>query len=679
MSDRQPTALHLFCGVGGAALGYQRAGFTSVGAFDIDALACKAFDYLTGEKATQADLFAMSPADLRNACTGRPDVVFTSPPCKPHSRCLPQAKSEEPEYVAMAAVALHSIWLVLEAWETPPPLILLENVPGMLSRGKDWMRHIKALLRSYGYAIKDDPHDCGQLGGLAQRRKRVLLAARHMEQVKAHLRLPPLQRLRGVGEVLGQLPVPLPGSKEGGRMHRLPRMSAMNWVRLALIPAGGDWRDLPPAVAINGGPDRHHGGYGVNDWDEPSKTVVGAAEPRNKPVSIADPRLGDRAGRQNGGFGVNEWPEPSHAVLAEGTVRNTWASVEDPRVNASPDRHTSGLGINEWKEPARTVVAKGRVRSARYSVQDPRLSDKARHNSQYGLGDWGEPAQTITASARFGGGWSAIADPRLASTPRSDSYGVGGWDDPAHTVLASESHDNSRASVADPRIEKQRREGAVGVTGWEEPSTTVIGRAMVQNGPWQVADPRLGHQPRSGIFHVQAGDEPSNTVIASAGSKTAGGTFGLADPRIDYTPRPGTYGVVGWAEPSHVVRANFAPNRAPSSVADPRMPEIVGPSIDTQNKRPCYLIIQAADGTWHRPMTTLELAALQGLPMMVDGKWLDLPGNHEQMRELIGNAVPVPAAEAIARACAAALREAGVFTLSNDEIWVAPPVEALSV
>lgn len=29
MSDRQLSALHLFCGVGGAALGYQRAGFTS--------------------------------------------------------------------------------------------------------------------------------------------------------------------------------------------------------------------------------------------------------------------------------------------------------------------------------------------------------------------------------------------------------------------------------------------------------------------------------------------------------------------------------------------------------------------------------------------------------------------------------------------------------------------------
>lgn len=555
-TDRPLRVLTLFSGVGGSALGFKQAGYESVGAFDLESLACQAFEYLTGQKATQADLFTMTPADLRAACTGRPDVVFTSPPCKPHSRCLPEAKSQEPEYVAMAAVALHSVWLVLEAWGAPPPFILLENVPGMLSRGKDWMRHIKALLRSYGYAVNDEPHDCGELGGLAQRRKRVLLAARHMEQVKTHLRLPPRHRLRGVGEVLGQLPVPLPGSDAGGRMHRLPRMSAMNWVRLALIPAGGDWRDLPESVAIVPGEHRHRGGYGVTGWEEPGKTVVGAAEPRNKPASVADPRLGERSARQNGGFGVNEWEEPGHTVMAEGTVRNTWASVEDPR---------------------------------------------------------------------------------LSCDPRAGAYGVAAGDEPAATILAAAQHDNGAFSVADPRIEHQRREGALGVTGWGQPSTTVIANGIPQNGPWQAADPRV-KATRAGTYHVQGWAEPSHTVIARAGSKTYAGTFGIADPRI---------------------------------------PVIEGPSIDLGSKRPCYLIIQAADGTWHRPMTTLELAALQDLPTQVNGEWLNLPGNHEEMRELIGNAVPPGTAKAIAEAVAVALRANGRFVLSNDDIWVAPAVESL--
>lgn len=88
---------------------------------------------------------------------------------------------------------------------------------------------------------------------------------------------------------------------------------------------------------------------------------------------------------------------------------------------------------------------------------------------------------------------------------------------------------------------------------------------------------------------------------------------------------------------------------------------------------------RAIDGTWHRPMTTLELAALQGFPMRVDGAWLNLAGGrHGKARELIGNAVPVPAAEAIGRACMAAIlssRSRGL-TLCGEPVWVRRQREA---
>ena len=78
-------------------------------------------------------------------------------------------------------------------------------------------------------------------------------------------------------------------------MHRLPKLSALNWLRLAAIPAGKDWRALPPAI-----------------------------------------RLPPRDQRLNGGFGVNDAKEPAHTVVAEGSVRNTWASVADPRLRCTP-------------------------------------------------------------------------------------------------------------------------------------------------------------------------------------------------------------------------------------------------------------------------------------------------------------------------------------------------------
>lgn len=551
-----PTVLHLFAGAGGGALGFHRAGFRSVGAFDFDPVACAAHELLTGDRATVADLGVMSPAELRGACTGRPDVVFTSPPCKGNSGCLPAAVAASDKYQAMNQLAFRGVWLALDAWSEPPSLVVLENVPRIMTRSRELLDDLGKLLRAYGYAVRETTHDCGELGGLAQHRRRFLLVARHMRQVREWLYQPPKHRVRGVGEVLGELPVPAPGSTEGGPMHRLPKMSTRNWVRLALIPAGGDWRDLPESVALPA-----------------------------------------RGARQNGGFGVEDWDEAGHTVVAEGTVRNTHASVADPRLTESGDRH----------------------------------------DGKYGVEDWTEAAHTVIGQARTGKAWAGVADPRLASAPRGSSkgpLGVVAGDQPAGTILAAGDPQCGAFALADPRVTCERREGSMGVTGWPAPSTSVIAHGRHFNGPWQVADPRIVHEPRRG-----------------------------------------TYGVIDWPMPSHTVRGEHKVRSGPAAVADPRVPELVGPPLDWESARPLHLVIRAADGTWHRPMTTLELAALQGLPTWHRGAWLDFGVSQGKARELIGNMVPPPAAEAIARSCLETIlaSRSGGLLLSGEAIWVRRP------
>ena len=83
-------------------------------------------------------------------------------------------------------------------------------------------------------------------------------------------------------------------------------------------------------------------------------------------------------------------------------------------------------------------------------------------------------------------------------------------------------------------------------------------------------------------------------------------------------------------------------------------------------------VIRALDGTWHRPFTTLELAALQGL---VDPcEHFELEGlSDSAWRERIGNAVPAPAAEAIAGVMGTTLLLAWsgeTFALGATPIWV---------
>lgn len=557
---RRWKVLHLFGGMGGGALGFKRAGYESVGTFDNDPAAVADCTMLTGEQATVADLATMSPAELAAACTGRPDVVFTSPPCKGFSGCLPAFRAKSQTYQSMNSLALRGIWLALEAWPKPPAMLVLENVPRIMSRGRQWLDQAIKLLHAYGYAVRETTHDCGELGGLAQRRRRFLLVARHMEEVPEFLYEPPPQPLLTIGDVFSRLPTPLPGSTSGGPMHRLPRLSPMNWLRLALIPAGGDWRDLPESVA-----------------------------------------LAPRTARQNGGFGVNDWSGHSHTVVGEGTVRNTWASTTDPRLDDVEGRYRGGHGVERWTDSARTVIGAATA-SRGSSVADPRL-DCSPRNTTYGMASWSGESGTVVGAARHDNGAFAVTDPRLDHTPRKGDRAVQGWDSTAQTVIGADKRDGA-ATVQDPRVTCSRREGSLGVRSWDDQSAPVIAAATHHNWPAGVAEPRLAlptHELDNGVLY--------------------------------------------------------------------------GPPLKFETRSAGYVVIRAADGTWHRPMTTLELAALQGFPTEIDGRHLVLAGrSHKDWRQRIGNAVPPPAAQAIAMACAATLQAAadGAFLMSALPVWVAP-------
>lgn len=130
--------------------------------------------------------------------------------------------------------------------------------------------------------------------------------------------------------------------------------------------------------------------------------------------------------------------------------------------------------------------------------------------------------------------------------------------------------------------------------------------------------------------------------------------------------------MVPWDQSANVVSGSARHDNGFHNVADPRLPEA--------NER-VTATIRALDGTWHRPFTTLELAALQSL---VDPEeQLELDGlSDSAWRERIGNAVPPQAARAIAEVMGTTLLLAWsgeTFALSATPIWVRPIAVALSV
>ena len=601
MKYSEITHFGVFSGSGIGAAGMQQAQpeipglrgrMVCLGGIDVDPAGAADFQRFTGVRCTVRDLFSRNqyiafhehqppegwaealPADMRAAAGGRrPNILFLSAPCKGFSGLLSHARSLTAKYQALNELTLRGIWLCLEAWKDDPvDVILFENVPRIATRGRHFLDQIVQLLRHYGYVVRETAHDCGELGGLAQSRKRFLLIARHAEKVPAFIYEPPKRPLRAVGEILGRMH--LPGDLRAGPMHRIPNLSWKTWVRLAFVQAGGDWRSLN-RLAVQDGylqdyllvPEMHRGALGVQSMLDSAGVIAGRSYPLNGAFSVADPRFDPSAAWKDGpAYGVRRWEASTGAI----------AGQQGP-----------GQGA--------------------YSVADPRHHGPAKHSNEFRIVRYEDTARAVTGAHGTG---QCVADPRT------------GWPTSAHG-------------------------NKLAITAYEDHAKTITG-ARFGSGALCVADPRPG----------------------------------LARERGDHYLTAGHYGVAAWDKHVGAVSASACHDNGSWSVADPR-------ALPAANDKLVCRII-AEDGTWHRPFTTLELAALQSIYDPDDYAEAEAIGEPFQMdgtsdsahRERIGNAVPKKAAKAMAEEIGRAIllsRTGETFQLSAAPIWVRPIITALAV
>lgn len=404
------TAAILFGGIGGFSAGLKRSLIEAYGkvyrwqilcSIDFDPIACRNHDLITGEQtAVQMDLFSReqyqkwfgheppaewqeaTPRDIWQAFKEQvPDYLFLSPPCKGFSGLLPEKSARSEKYQALNLLTIRGLELCLEACRLYgdgelPAFIHFENVPRITSRGADILQRIKRLLERYGYAVDmRSDHNLGEIGGLGQNRMRFLLLARNQKRVPNWCYLPPKKPLKTIGDVIGSLP--LPDDPAGGPMHRLPRLQWKTWVRLALIPAGGDWRDLnnldwQQYRIVH---EARGGAYAVEKWDEPSRTVTATAGPgrSNGAAAVSDPRIGLDANGHAAIYRVVRYDEPAPCVTGAHRPNNGAIVVADPRVICSPRSGT--YGVMRWEEPAKTVIGAGDIHAGAAAVADPRIPE----------------------------------------------------------------------------------------------------------------------------------------------------------------------------------------------------------------------------------------------------------------------------------------------------------------
>jgi site-specific DNA-cytosine methylase len=658
MTPKEYTLLCLFCGLGGGGLGFKNAHarlfgtdatFRLLGGIDNDPGACEDWEYLTKSPALCADLATMTPGALREFVGPvAPDVVFDSAPCKADSGLTNRVLAKTAKYVDMAELYVTGVELLLTTWDVPPKLVLKENVSRILSNGADRVARVTKMMEEAGYAVHISTHDCGELGGLAQHRRRALMVCRLKSKVTCYLYQPPKRRVRACGEVLGELP--LPETPSAGPMHKMPRIGWMTWLRLAMIPPSGDHRDLPgvlaehqarsavwarqhveawgdPSVTVttsgtNGAygvadprvgdeplvVDRLNGAFRVEDWADPSHTIVGPHGTGGNP-HVADPRVGVPACSFGSAFGVKAWGEPGATATGHGGPGGGAFTVADPRVVGSDDWHPGAFGVKGFADAAGTVTGHGHPSGGAFAVADPRVVEDGRFNGAHGVRDWDKPATTVTQGGATGGRFS-VADPRVVVPDNSfHAYGVTDLGEAAGTVTCHGRPGGGAFAVADSRVVPQAgNENAHWnkhpVTPWEGPAGTVATATRPGSGAPCVADPRaIGANPTDGRFSslgVMPWDAASGTI--TSGARPSRGRFAVADGRLvgaGGEPEPveigkgaygrkdqpgdrfrGSLGVVRWDAPVGVVSSAGNPAKGPFSVADVRMHRTPGRNPD---------------------------------------------------------------------------------------------------
>ncbi len=423
--------------------------------------------------------------------------------------------------------------------------------------------------------------------------------------------------------------------------------------------------------------------YGVTCANREAATVTTATDLGRGAQSYADPITT----RFKGSLGVLDAREASGAVTCEAypsTGPFSYASPPPTPLDLEPqkgnaDRHWDKYAVRPWDAAALTVHGATRIGSGAPSVAQPLAMKEGNFHHGAGLGKMGvlpldEVSSAVTGNARIATGPYSVADDVPAPPAAAPAA-------PVDLVPREKCFDKAYAVI----------NRAV------EPSNTIAGTSAVGCGAYAITDEvptplalGLGCAPHAGAYGVIPAEEPAPAVVAAAN---------IDNSRVALAARPAPppFVVLSYAEAKRVadghVTVPFAivdrdhpdvPLAIVEDMAKPPFRWVDRPAKGKKGQRgatervkvPVPLVLIAKDGTWHRPLTTLELAVLQGLPWQHRGQPLNFGGGATQQRRTIGNMIPAPVGEAFGNQFLAAglASAAGALFMYGPSggLWVHP-------
>ncbi len=282
-------AIDLFAGCGGLSKGFMDAGFDILVGVDNDQAALNTFEKNhNGAAVLNADLSKQETYDeIKKIAAGRKiDVIIAGPPCQGFSLTGPRNFDDKRNKLYLAVIEM------VKRFE--PEGFIIENVPGMKTLYKGQIRdEIIRRFEKMGYNVDSDIL-CAADFGVPQLRKRLIFMGVKKKYGKPKLPLPRFEpeKYRTCKEAIGDLP-----SRVGelgqevytytcepqsdyqklmrGNMDVLYNHVATNHTQMvkdtiALVPEGGNYKDLPPGW---GESRRFNEAWTRYDGNKPSRTI----------------------------------------------------------------------------------------------------------------------------------------------------------------------------------------------------------------------------------------------------------------------------------------------------------------------------------------------------------------------------------------------------------------------
>ena len=268
-------AIDCFCGAGGLSIGFEKAGFDVVYAFDIDKAAIETYksnpEYHHG-KAFVRDIYKVNKTSIEDDL-GQPlgdiDVMIGGPPCQGFSVQRRGEDNDPRNQLILEYCRLIS--------EIKPRFFVLENVGGLMStRGKPYIKVLTDTLSAVGYRIQLKKLMASDYG-VPQDRKRVIVVGEYSEDGTGHFEYPePLSTPKvtvrqAISDLMDKDEHDLPN-------HKADKLSDINLMRIRAITEGQGQDSLPDELQLdchkkNNG-HRHLDTYGRMAWDKPAPTIT---------------------------------------------------------------------------------------------------------------------------------------------------------------------------------------------------------------------------------------------------------------------------------------------------------------------------------------------------------------------------------------------------------------------